>query len=83
MPFLRGHFIVAVRLLTNVAASARVSPVSGSTSSAASVSGIEADAISDALTSATGFTRGGSTPEFILADCKVTILPWPGSDIRE
>ena len=73
MPLLHGHFIVAVLLSTGVRLRAR-EPVSGSTCSAASVLGIDADAMSDALAVAAGVARGRFTPEFGVADCKVTVL---------
>lgn len=55
---------------------ARVGPVSGSTCSAASVSGIVAETMSGGLAAAAGSVRG-NTPGFVVADCKMTILPGP------
>ena len=46
------------------------------------MSGTDADAMSGTATGVAGVTRGGSTPESGVVDCKVTILRRPQSDRR-
>jgi hypothetical protein len=81
MAFLFGHFVVAV-LLPAGCPPARVSPVSGLTLSAASVSGTDAEAISGAF--AVADLKGGiSAADFLMTVfmvalvCGSAIIPLP------